>query len=99
MSRLLPALMLSTALLAAPAIATEPPPATGQQAHSGLPLARMRCASGRMTAKAISQRMKLSNMGDTRSWTTRPTTALPAHISGAAVRKKMVEGVSFCCIA
>ena len=58
MSRLLPALMLSTALLAAPAIATKPPPATGQQAHSGLPFAQPRpglFTAGQPNAGALAQ--------------------------------------------
>ena len=69
-----------------------------QCGHSGLLLRKMRQPSGSKMRKAISQRTKFSSMGEIMSCTTRPTTALPAHIKGAAVSKRMVEGESFCCM-
>jgi hypothetical protein len=44
---------------------------------------------------ATSQRKKLSVIGGTRSWTMRPTTALPAHMSGGTVNNMAVTGESF----
>src|SRR5690554_5087795 len=41
-------------------------------------------------------RKKLSVMGGIRSFTTRPTTALPAHNKGGTSSSKAVEGVIFC---
>src|SRR5690554_2182080 len=42
------------------------------------------------------QRKKFSVMGGIRSFTSRPTTALPAHNKGGTSSSKAVEGVIFC---
>ena len=64
--------------------------------HSALPGRSTPQASDSSSAKASSQRRKLSVNGETSVCTMRPATALPAHISGAITSRAVVAGVSFC---
>src|SRR5450830_339892 len=66
-----------------------------QLGHSRLPRRKTGAASGSSSAPAMAQRSRLSVMGDTSGATTRPTTALPAHITGGRVSKAAALSVSF----
>ena len=61
--------------------------------HSPLSRRQTQAANGNSSTKASTQRKKFSVMGGTRSYTSRPTTALPAHSSGGRVNNKTVMGV------
>ena len=64
-----------------------------QCAYSPLPGRSTQPPSGSNSTNASSQRRKFSVSGGTRSTTSRPTTALPAHSRGGKVNKAAVAGV------
>ena len=61
--------------------------------HSPLPGRSTQAASGSSNAPANTQRRKLKVMGGMAPCIKRPTTALPAHMSGGISSRAMVDGV------